>query len=89
MFIGLEDMPHIQDEPLDFQETSFLKYLQYYIYMITNVLADGQPAILKMYSSIYQKSNEYIFLLRWMFNKITIVKPMLSNHLDHEKFIIC
>ena len=28
-------------------------------------------------------------MLRWMFYKLSIIKPMLSNHMDHEKFLIC
>lgn len=83
IFLGLEDMPVVEGENFDSEESRFLKYLQYYILMITCLLADGQLAILKTYSSFYQKTNEYIYLLRWMFNKITIIKPMLSNHLDH------
>lgn len=57
--------------------------------MIGGLLADGQVAILKVYSCLGHKINEFIFMLRWMFCKLSIVKPMLSNHLDHEKFIIC
>lgn len=57
--------------------------------MITGTLAEGQFAIIKIYSNVRFKTNELIFLLRCMFNKITIVKPSLSNLFSNEKYLIC
>ena len=57
--------------------------------MISGTLADGQNAIIKIYSNIRHKTNEFIFMLRTMFYRLTVVKPLLSSLFSHEKFIIC
>jgi hypothetical protein len=63
--------------------------LQYYILLLSGTLADGQCAILRIYSNIRHKTNEFLFLLRTMFYKITVLKPLTSNLFLHEKFLIC
>lgn len=63
--------------------------MQYYVAMISGTLAEGQNAIIKIYSNIKHKTNEYLFLLRTMFYKIVLVKPCLSSLFSNEKFIIC
>ena len=54
--------------------------LQYYVLMITGLLAEGQTAVIKLNGCFRQKTSEFIFLLKLSFNgKFTIVKPYGAN----------
>ena len=58
--------------------------------MITGLLAEGQSALLKLNGCFRQKTCEFIFLLKIVFNgKITLVKPYGTNPFTPESYLIC
>lgn len=64
--------------------------LQYYVTLITGILAEGHRAILKLNGCFRQKTSEYIFLLKLAFNdKLTLIKPIGSNPYNSECYLIC
>lgn len=88
LFIGLRKLEN-PAAPYQECESKFLPILQYYSLLLSGTLADGQCAILRIYSNIKHKTNEFLFLLRTMFTRIIILKPLTSSLLLHEKYLVC
>jgi hypothetical protein len=53
------------------------------------VLADGQNTVIKLRGTIRNKTTDFLYLYRLIFNKISLIKPAFSNFLSSEKYLIC
>lgn len=88
-FIGDCVAPPLSHEILK-EEISNLKYLQFYLYLLTSgVLGNGQNALLKVRGTMRHKTIDFLFLFKLIFSKITLVKPAFSNFLSSEKYLFC
>jgi hypothetical protein len=54
-----------------------------------SILGDGQHGILRIRGTYTHKTSEYIFLLKLAFNRVYLVKNILSNPFTNDKYIIC
>lgn len=63
--------------------------LYYYLTVMTGILGGGQTAVIKLCGVVKQKTFELIYILKLIFNKVSIVKPLGSNPFLPNAYITC
>ena len=63
--------------------------LQYYVTVLTGILADGQTAILKLCGSFRHKTFEYLYMLKLVFSKVSLTKTFGSNPFTPDSYLVC
>lgn len=71
------------------REMEHIHVLQYYVTVLTGILADGQTAILKLCGSFRHKTFEYLYMLKLVFSKVSLTKTFGSNPFTPDSYLVC
>lgn len=77
---------------LIFYELNYKDYLVEFILCLIQILKSqniGGMSIIKIHSLFYKPIIDIVYLLTFLFEKVFIIKPSISNVSTYEKFIIC
>ena len=77
---------------LIFYELNYKDYVVEFILCLIKILKSqkaGGISIIKIHALFYKPIIDIIYLLTFLFEKVFIIKPTISNVSSYEKFIIC
>ena len=71
------------------QQKTYIVGLLHILCHILTLQKNNGICIIKIDDLIYQPIIEILFLLTNMFDKICIIKPIVTNNISNEKFLLC